>query len=150
MRSWLVYLAGPLYTPAQRDYLEDLRDSIEGLDQADIEVVVPHHHTGMADEESGEKIFQENIDHLEEADAIVAVLSGFDVDAGTAFEVGYGFRKGIPIFGVYEDARIPDESSGDDSAINLMLSNAMPIASSKGDLTRKIQKAYRDDNEDGG
>lgn len=147
----LVYLAGPLYTPPQRKYLEDLRDDIKSLDFENVEVFVPHHHIGMADEEvSGPRIFEENIKHLDDADIVIAVLHGFDVDAGTAFEVGYAFRQGTPVFGISEDARIPEDVPDDDSAINLMISNAVTLAGSTDELSREIRKAYREDNGDTG
>ena len=65
-------------------------------------------------------LFKNNLDSIESATAIVAVLDGADADSGTCWECGYAFKTGKPIVGVRSDIR----SGGDDpkAPVNLMLS----------------------------
>ena len=54
-------------------------------------------------------IFAANIAMLNAADAVLANLTpyrGVSADAGTVFEVGYGFARGKPVFG-YSNMRTP-------------------------------------------
>jgi nucleoside 2-deoxyribosyltransferase len=51
-------------------------------------------------------IYERDLQKLEEADVIVAILNGPDVDSGTAFEVGYACAKGKPVVGLKTDVRV--------------------------------------------
>jgi len=65
-------------------------------------------------------LFQNNLDSIERATVLVAILDGPDADSGTCWECGYAFRMGRPIVGLRTDIR----SGGDDpkAPLNLMLS----------------------------
>ena len=80
-----VYLAGPLFTPYQRDFL----DRCAAVLRADgFDVFVPHEH-GLADDDTTpEAIFEKDLAGLAGADAVVAVLDGLLIDDGTACEIG--------------------------------------------------------------
>jgi nucleoside 2-deoxyribosyltransferase len=80
-----VYLAGPLFTPYERSFI----DGCAGRLRADgIEVFVPHENALAAGETSAATIFAKDWQGLSEADAVVAVLDGPMVDDGTACEIG--------------------------------------------------------------
>ena len=49
---------------------------------------------------------------IREADTIVAVLDGVDVDSGTAAEIGYGYGIGKRLFGLRTDIRQSGENEG--------------------------------------
>src|SRR5262249_41110855 len=54
-------------------------------------------------------IYLRNIKLMDAADLIIANLSPFrgpSADVGTVFELGYGFAKGLPVFGYSNDPRI--------------------------------------------
>jgi nucleoside 2-deoxyribosyltransferase len=54
------------------------------------------------------QIYQRNIKLMDAADLIIANLSPFrgpSADVGTVFELGYGFAKGLPVFGYSNDPR---------------------------------------------
>jgi nucleoside 2-deoxyribosyltransferase len=51
-------------------------------------------------------MYDSDLRALDACGAIVAVLNGTDVDSGTAFEIGYGVARGLPVLGLYEDIRV--------------------------------------------
>jgi nucleoside 2-deoxyribosyltransferase len=80
-----VYLAGPLFTPYERSFI----DECAGRLRADgIEVFVPHENVLATGNTAAATIFAKDWEGLADADAVVAVLDGPMVDDGTACEVG--------------------------------------------------------------
>jgi len=49
---------------------------------------------------------------IHDSDTIVAVLDGIDVDSGTAAEIGYGFARGLRVYGLRTDFRMTGENEG--------------------------------------
>jgi nucleoside 2-deoxyribosyltransferase len=80
-----VYLAGPLFTPYERRFLDECaaRLRAEGLD-----VFVPHEHALALGDTSADVIFTKDWDGLSNADAVLAILDGPQTDDGTACEIG--------------------------------------------------------------
>jgi len=111
-----IYLAGPLFTAAERQFNEALAQYIE---QAGFAVYLPQKEClGIT---KANDIFHRCIKGLDNAWCVVAVLDGPDADSGTCFEVGYAYAKGIPVIGVRTDFR----KSADDGHLNLMLSQSI-------------------------
>ena len=50
-------------------------------------------------------LFEEDLKALRESEHIIAILDGNDVDAGTAFELGYAYAAGKPLYGLKTDYR---------------------------------------------
>lgn len=100
-----VYIAGPLFTPAERRYLEELAAVVEG---AGFETYLPHRDGGLvsADRRNSRAMYESDLGALNACGTIVAVLNGTDVDSGTAFEIGYAVARGLPVLGLYEDIRV--------------------------------------------
>ena len=80
-----VYLAGPLFTPYERSFIDECATRLraEGID-----VFVPHENALAAGDISAATIFAKDWQGLSEANAVVAVLDGPMVDDGTACEIG--------------------------------------------------------------
>ena len=80
-----VYLAGPLFTPYERGFIDAcaarLRD--EGFD-----VFVPHEHALATGGETAAEIYAQDWEGLAAADAVLALLDGPTVDDGVACEIG--------------------------------------------------------------
>ncbi|MGQ9843971.1 MAG: nucleoside 2-deoxyribosyltransferase [Spirochaetota bacterium] len=111
-----IYLAGPLFTAAERQFNQILDQYIE---QAGFAVYLPQNECqGIT---NGNDIFHRCIKGIDNAWCVVAVLDGTDADSGTCFEVGYAYAKGIPVIGVRTDFR----KSADDGHLNLMLSHGI-------------------------
>jgi nucleoside 2-deoxyribosyltransferase len=124
----LVYVAGPLFTPAERRYLEDLATLIEA---ADLVTYLPHRDGGLApaDRRETNAVYEADIRGLEGCAVVVAVLNGTDVDSGTAFEIGYAVARGVPVLGLYEDIRVSGPHD-----FNVMIANGCRIFGDQDEL----------------
>jgi len=113
-----IYLSAPVFTQVERRWNRMLAAELEER-IAGAEVVLPQDlKFGDAYNRPSDfpKLFRGCVDLLEQADLVVAVLDGPDVDSGTAFEVGYAHARGIPIIGIRTDFR-----KSQDRGLNLML-----------------------------
>jgi Nucleoside 2-deoxyribosyltransferase len=80
-----IYLAGPLFTPYERTYLDEVAARL----RADgFEVFVPHEEALALDNTPADVIFTKDWDGLYNADAVLAILDGPQTDDGTACEIG--------------------------------------------------------------
>ena len=80
-----IYLAGPLFTPYERNYLDECAARL----RADgFEVFVPHEQALALDNTPADVIFTKDWDGLYNADAVLAILDGPQTDDGTACEIG--------------------------------------------------------------
>lgn len=105
-----LYLAAPLFTPAEREFNERLRKLLEpyfsvflpqkdGLLLADlITELIPLH-------KATEQIFKADIAVLDKCDVILALLDGRTIDEGVCFELGYAFALKKHCFGLQTDTR---------------------------------------------
>jgi len=105
-----IFIAGPLFSQAEREF--NLKVD-EKLRKQGFETFLPQRDVGKLDEllaKEGERayrtIFKRDLKGLDQADVVVAILDGPDVDSGTAFEVGYAFSKGKPVIGLKTDMRV--------------------------------------------
>jgi hypothetical protein len=105
-----VYLAGPLFTPYERGYVDELATALRA---GRFEVFVPHENV-LATAESGltaDYVFRVDLQGLVDADAVLGLLDGPMVDDGTACEIGlfYGLMQADPakkgIVGLSTDLR---------------------------------------------
>jgi len=80
-----VYVAGPLFSDAERAWLDALaaRLRAEGWD-----CFVPHENFGGVTDLSAEHVFRVDAGALREANVLLAWLDGPSVDDGTAAEIG--------------------------------------------------------------
>ena len=118
-----LYLAGPLFTQAERAWNLRLARLIESAGHT---VFLPQVEVQAIATLDAETIFRIDVDGVRSADAIVAILDGADPDSGTSFECGLAFALGLPIVVVRSDFRAGgDALPGQKLAtINLMLSQA--------------------------
>ena len=117
-----IYLAGPLFTPYERSFLDEcaVRLRADGFD-----VFVPHEHALALGDTSADVIFTKDWDGLYNADAVLAILDGPQTDDGTACEVGIFYtlmlwnptKKGI--VGLLTDLR--GGRSGEGHGLNLFV-----------------------------
>ena len=96
-----VYIAGPLFDDHERSYLESISKIFE---DRGYKTFLPHRDAGLVKEkytkESKGKIFTTDIKALDEAEIVVALLTGRDVDSGTAAEIGYAYATNKTIIGI--------------------------------------------------
>ena len=96
-----VYIAGPLFDDHERRYLEEIASVLESKK---FETFLPHRDAGLVEGEFTDKlkevIFTTDIKALEKADIVVALLTGRDIDSGTAAEIGYAYANKKELIGV--------------------------------------------------
>lgn len=100
-----IYVAGPLFNTHERWYLELIAERLEA---AGHRTFLPHRDAGLVKLGSSEermRIFKIDIDALNSADLIVALLTGADHDSGTSAELGYMYALGKPCIGINDDKR---------------------------------------------
>jgi nucleoside 2-deoxyribosyltransferase len=113
-----IYLAGPLFTAAEREWNERLA---KALRMRGCRVVLPQKEAEAFIRPQGIDfggIFASCLEQIRAADVVVAIFDGTDVDSGTAFECGYAYAIGKPIIGARTDLR----SGGEENGLNAMLS----------------------------
>ena len=113
-----LYIAGPLFTCAERDFNQSLGAFLE---EKGFTVFLPQDFVeGIAEDKAfNANVFKACMDYLNRADAVVAIADGPDADSGTCFEMGYAYAKGMPILCVRTDFRISEEDG-----LNLMLTQS--------------------------
>ena len=129
-----VYISGPLFTGAERAYLEAVDKTCRDLGYT---TYLPHRDAGYAKARGAlrSQFFRADVRMLRNSRVVVAVLNGAEVDAGTAWEVGYAFAHKKTIIGIREDLRM--------SEINLMLTESAESVSSNGSLARRLAAVLR-------
>jgi nucleoside 2-deoxyribosyltransferase len=112
-----IYLAGPLFTTPEREWNVGLAARLRAGGH---EVFVPQENP--AAERTGRAIFLKDLEGLDGADTVVAIMDGADPDSGTCWECGYSYAKGKTVVLFRSDIR----GSGDEHDIpyNAMLIGA--------------------------
>jgi nucleoside 2-deoxyribosyltransferase len=110
----MIYIAGPLFTAAERDFNLRLASAVRMASGDD--VFLPQE--ACADCKGPEEIFRKCIGGINNSRLVLALLDGPDSDSGTCFEAGYAYANKIPLVGILTDFR----RRGEDHGLNLMLS----------------------------
>ncbi len=116
-----IYLAGPLFTAAERQFNLDLANEIrQNCKTCKVSVILPQ---VKADELKDDKDFKCKIysyclQAIDKSDLVLAILDGPDADSGTCIEMGYAYARKKPVIGIRTDLR-----SSEDRGVNLMVSN---------------------------
>lgn len=137
-----IYLAGPLFSEADKNYLAMLAMELES---AGHEVVWPGHllsddviKTSGADAPT--LIFNTCRSALGRCYHVVALLDGTQVDDGTAWEIGYAYARGIPVYGLRTDTRQAGETPH--NRVNSMVQGCLSgLASSVPELITMLAEA---------
>jgi nucleoside 2-deoxyribosyltransferase len=131
-----IYLSGPLFSRSEIAWGQLVKSFLKDrLENA--EIIWPHEivpcHAKPA------QIFQANLQALSEADIMVAMLDGPQVDDGTAWEIGYFFMQDKKILGLRTDFRRAGET--DNSRVNLMIEcSCQGMASSLEELASDLKR----------
>ncbi len=129
--AYRVYLAGPLFSDAERNW--NIRIA-EFLRSYAYDVYLPQEvgdSTAMRGMDAHQEIFSQNHTALDASDLVVAVIDGADADSGTAWEMGYAYARGIPVYAIRTDFRI----AGATELVNLMLEQSAVV-------TRSLQELH--------
>ena len=114
-----LYFAAPLFSRAERNFNLSMADELR---TKGFEVILPQELTNKIPKNSDffKDIFGACLTGINEADAVVAIVDGPDVDSGTCFEMGYAYAMKKPIFAVRTDPRDLEEKG-----VNLMVSQSV-------------------------
>lgn len=101
-----IYLAGPFFDIGERFVVEEVKNLLEG-EGAD--VISPVHDIGRAaDYDSLEEVAQQDLDAIERADLVFALLD--HLDSGTHFELGYARKEDTPVIGYADNLETSSET----------------------------------------
>ncbi len=126
-----VYLAGPLFSQAERDWLSSLAARL----RADaIECFVPHESFSGTEPGNASAVFAKDLEGMRSCDLLLAWLDGAMVDDGTAAEIGIfseWVRRGekLAVIGCCTDLRqIRRRSLAAHAGLNLFVAGAIQSA----------------------
>lgn len=80
----MIYLAGPLFSEAERSYLDRIADELKSVDSS---CFVPHQRAGDGVAASAAEVFAADYSSLRDSNLLVAWLDGPSIDDGTACEL---------------------------------------------------------------
>ena len=102
-----IYVAGPLFNAHERNYLELIASELEGNGY---KCFLPHRDQSGIDEselegtnlsqDTKDKIFNADLTALKKADLTVALVTGQDIDSGTAAKIGFTYANDRPIIAI--------------------------------------------------
>ena len=107
-----IYIAGPLFNSHEIKYLDAIAKELEGNG---FTCFLPHRDQSGLDEtelqttDMGEKtkakIFDNDLKALQNSDLTIALITGWDIDSGTAGEIGYTFASSKPVIAIDANER---------------------------------------------
>jgi len=132
----MIYLAGPLFTLAERRFNDKLAGELERLCPS-LQVFLPQRYDKEFENapDFSPKMFACLKGALDNCNIVVAMLDGADADSGTCFEMGYAHGRGKRVIGVRTDFR-----GSEDHGLNLMLSNACSDLVAEPSTTATIER----------
>lgn len=107
-----VYIAGPMFSEAERQYNERLSESLEAagyrtfLPQRDGRDVGKLLKVGKSWDEVHQDIFEEDTQGIRGADIVLFVMDGRVPDEGACVEIGYAYALGKECIGLKTDPRV--------------------------------------------
>lgn len=130
-----IYIAGKIRTDSERKALEKIDKLCKSLKY---NTFLPHRDIGLAKNiKDVKRIFRGDIKRgFKDVDLIIALLDGLHVGAGTAWELGYAYAKGIPSIGLKTDEKITDSLE----YLSAILIGSMPILTSFEELKKELIK----------
>jgi nucleoside 2-deoxyribosyltransferase len=121
-----IYLAGPLFSTAERNFNSELTKLLRDRGH---EVWLPQEFEQRT--MTSKQIFAKDVEGIDWADVLVANMDGSDPDSGTCWECGYAYRK-KPVIVFRTDFRVGSRSGSDlpemaeqnEAPYNLMLTES--------------------------
>lgn len=126
-QSGRIYMAGPLFTAAERQWnaalataLRELGRDVHLPQEAEAEVGLS---SGSAD--VARRIFDGDVRGLDTCSIVVACMDGSDPDSGTCWECGYAYAKGKRVITYRTDMRALRDPTG--AEFNLMITESSEV-----------------------
>ena len=130
-----IYIAGKIRSESEREFLEEVEKLCSSLG---FETFLPHRNVGLVGGlEDVERIFEGDIKNgFRDVELVVAVLDGLHVGAGTAWELGYAYAKGIPAIGIKTDESVEDALE----YLSAILIGSMEIVTTLKELEERLKE----------
>lgn len=130
-----VYIAGKIRDKYERECLEKIEALCKKLG---FETFLPHRDIGIAKGiDDVKKIFEGDIiTGFKDCQLVVALLDGLHIGAGTAWELGYAYAKGISSIGLKTDESVEEGLE----YLSAILIGSMKIVSSYEKLEKELEK----------
>lgn len=98
----MIYIAGPFFTDRERALLKKVIHRVKET-YPDEELFIPMEHfipngENLSNNEWAEAVFKMDVAALDKSNLMIASYLGLRSDTGTAWEIGYAYAKGIPVF----------------------------------------------------
>lgn len=102
-----IYQAGPLFTEAERAFHRELSAALRNTGHLVVWPwdLLPQEQIVAAGPSAVGLIFDACRGALDRSTCVVALLDGPQVDDGTAWEIGYAYARGLPVYGLRTDLR---------------------------------------------
>src|SRR5688500_11787551 len=109
-RRLRAYFAAPLFNQMERAFNADVVRQIEDrvdvfLPQRDGGLLMNYVKDGIRPDNAAKLIFENDLRAMENADLLVAVLDGSNIDEGVAFEIGFMYAMRKTCVGLQTDVR---------------------------------------------
>jgi nucleoside 2-deoxyribosyltransferase len=132
----IAYLAGPLFTMAERRFNEELATAVTTRCKT-MEIILPQRIAAEAasKHDFASRMFGIAMNGLDRCDAVIAILDGADSDSGTCVELGYAYAHGKTIIGIRTDLR-----ESEDRGLNLMVSQLCSTLILKPSTTTSVEE----------
>ena len=132
------YIAGPLCTKPEREFLERIEQICR---KHKLKTFLPHRDCGLwKSMKDVKRIAEGDLNGFKDCDFLIASLNGFNIGAGTAWEMGYAHAKGMPVIAVKTDRKVK-ESIEEISAIIMGTTKiATSLKELEGEIKRLIQR----------
>ena len=127
----MIYIAGPFFNESQRDFLDKIQSRCKELK---LKTYLPYKDGGVKNKNNSNEIFQKNIENLDKSNLVIAYLTMPEVDAGTAFEIGYAYSKNVKIIGLLDDIRFFNKAQ-----LNLMIEKSVKIIKNLDELNKELK-----------
>lgn len=135
-----IYIAGKIGTDAEIEFLEKVDKLCKSLG---FKTFLPHRDVGIGKGmKDVDRIFKGDIEEgFKDCGLIIAVLDGLRVGAGTAWELGYAYAKGIKAIGIKTDEPVEEALE----YLSAILIGSMPIVNSLDELEDKLKEFSQKD-----
>jgi nucleoside 2-deoxyribosyltransferase len=105
-----IYLAGPLFSQAEKEYNCKLKKKLSQyfkiyLPQEDGGLIINMINDGISQNNAFNKVFKWDLDAIDNCDIFLIILDGRSVDEGAVFELGYAYANKKECYGLQTDPR---------------------------------------------
>ena len=148
--SRIIYQAGPLFTQSEKAFHQKLSAALRAAGHSVIWPgdLIDSEQIAAADSGAVSLIFGVCRLAIDKCTCMVALLDGAQVDDGTAWEIGYAYARGLPVYGLRTDSRMAGET-GHNHVNSIIEGSLSGLAGDIKALVKLVQEVTADNVADG-